>query len=135
MASTTPAARPGTVTFVVVLTWISAFLAIIGGILALTASDEVLIEAGISSSSATTYGIVDIVLGVLIAFVAIGLAGGNNLSRFLITALMVLRIAVGIWAIVALPNGAVTGVLVVAFALLIIVFLWNAKASSFFNTN
>lgn len=135
MASTAPAPRPGSVTFVVVLTWITAIVSIVGGILALLLSDDALSEAGISGSTATTYGTVELVLGVIIALVAIGLAGGNNLARFVVTVLMVLRIGVGIWAIVTLPNGPITGTIAVAFALLIIVLLWNSKASAFFKTN
>ena len=135
MASTAPAPRPGSVTFVVVLTWITAIFAILGGILALLLSDDALAEAGISGSTAMTYGIVELILGVITALVAIGLAGGNNLARFAVTVLMVLRIGLGFWAIVTLPNGAITGTIAVAFALLIIVLLWNKKASAFFNTN
>lgn len=135
MSSPAPAPRPGSVTFVVVLTWISAIVAILGGILALLLSDDALAEAGISGSTATTYGIVEIIFGVITALVAIGLAGGNNLARFVVTVLMILRIGVGIWAITTLPNGAITGTIAVAFALLIIVLLWNSKASAFFKTN
>jgi hypothetical protein len=123
------------VTTVVVLTWISAIVAILGGVLALVLSEESLSEAGISKSTATTYGWVEIVLGVIIALVALGLGRGNNLSRILVSALMVVRAAIGVWAMLNLPNGVITGSITILVALLILFLLWNQRANAFFATN
>ena len=135
MSGAVPAPRPGSVTTVVVLTWISAIVAILGGVLALVLSEESLAEAGISKSTATTYGWVEIALGVIIALVALGLSSGNNLSRILVSALMVVRAAIGVWAMLNLPNGVITGSITILVALLILFLLWNQKANAFFATN
>jgi len=135
MSASAPAPRPGSVTTVVVLTWLVALLTILGGVLALVLSDEALADAGISASTATTYGWVEIVLGVITALVAIGLGGGNNFSRILVSALMLIRVVVGIWAMVQLPNALITGVITVGVALLILFLLWNQRANAFFATN
>jgi hypothetical protein len=135
MSGAAPAPRPGSVTTVVVLTWIVALLTILGGVLALALSDETLADAGISASTATTYGWVEIVLGAITALVAIGLGGGNNFSRILVSALMLIRVVVGIWAMVQLPNALITGVITVGVALLILFLLWNQRANAFFATN
>lgn len=133
--SSAPAPRPTSVTFVVVLTWISAIVAIVGGVLALLLSENALAEAGISKSTATTYGWVEIVIGVIIALVAKGLGNGNNFSRLLVSVIMVIRIGVGAWAMLNLPNGVVTGVVSIAAALITLFLLWNSKANAFFRTN
>jgi hypothetical protein len=123
------------VTVVVVLTWISAIVAILGGVLALVLSEESLADAGISKSTATTYGWTEIVLGIIIALVAVGLSRGNNLSRILVSALMVLRAIVGIWAMLQLPSGMISGTVTVVIALVVLFLLWNQRASAFFATN
>ena len=135
MSGVTPAPRPGSVTVVVVLTWISAIVAILGGVLALVLSEESLADAGISKSTATTYGWTEIVLGIIIALVAVGLSRGNNLSRILVSALMVLRAIVGIWAMLQLPSGMISGTVTVVIALVVLFLLWNQRASAFFATN
>lgn len=131
----TPAPRPGTVTVVVVLTWLSAIGAILAGILALLLSESALAEAEIEKSTATTYGVVELVLGVLIALVAIGLGRGNNFSRALVSGLMAIRVVIGIWAIFVLPNGLISGIIAIALALIVLFLLWNEKANAFFATN
>lgn len=137
MSSQFPASRPGSVTLVMILTWIVAILTIIGGVMFLLADAAALLDAGITKSTANTYGAVEIVLGVLIALVAIGLGKGNNFARFLVSLLMVLRIGVAVWAAVMLWG--YSGFWAVAFAglvsLLVLLMLWGAKANAFFATN
>jgi hypothetical protein len=135
MSQSTPAPRPGTVTTVVVLTWISAVFAIIGGVIVLLLSDQTLSDAGIEKSTATTVAWVDIVLGVIIALVAMGLNSGSNFARILVTILMAVRVASGVWAMINLPNGVVTGIVTVVIALLVLFLLWNQRANEFFATN
>jgi hypothetical protein len=137
MSSPAPAPRPGSVTTVVVVTWIVAIFTILGGLLFLFISDSALDEAGISESTATTYGIVELVLGAVIALVAIGLGGGNNFARILVSILMVLRLGVAIWAgIVLWGHGGFWSVVIAGLlALLVLVLLWNDRANEFFATH
>ena len=137
MSGSAPAPRPGSVTTVVVVTWIVAILTILAGVLFLLISDSALAEADISEGTATTYGIVELVLGAVIALVAIGLGRGNNFARILVSILMVLRLGVAIWAgIVLWGTGGFWSVVVAGLlALLVLVLLWNDRANEFFATN
>ena len=137
MSSVRPAARPGSVTAVVVLTWIVAVFSIVAGVILLLASDQVVADAGISSSSATTYAWAEIVFGVITALVAVGLGNGNNFSRLLVTLLMLLRAGLSVWVAVALWGhaGFWSAVLAGLIAVLILVMLWNDRANEFFRTN
>jgi hypothetical protein len=48
---------------------------------------------------------------------------------------MLVRVAVGIWAILQLPEGAITGTVTILAAVLVLFLLGNTKASAFFATN
>jgi hypothetical protein len=48
---------------------------------------------------------------------------------------MVLRAIVGIWAMLQLPNGMISGTVTVVIALVVLFLLWNQRASAFFATN
>ena len=137
MSPAAPAPRPGSVTVVMVVTWIVAILTVLGGVLFLVMGDAALAEAGISDSTATTYGIVELVLGAVIALVAIGLGNGNNFSRILVSILMVVRLGVAIWAGVVLwgSGGFWSVVIAGLMALLVLALLWNDRANAFFATN
>ena len=137
MSASAPAPRPGSVTIVMVVTWVVAILTIIAGVLFLVMSESALSEAGISEGTATTYGIVELVLGAVIALVAIGLGGGNNFARFLVSILMVLRLGVAIWAgFVLWGHGGFWSVVIAGLlALLVLALLWNDRANQFFATN
>jgi hypothetical protein len=134
MAGDQPAARPVSVTIVVVLTWFAAIMSIIAGVVALLLSADELAVSGISETSANIYGWTSIVIGALTALVAMGLSGGSGLARALVSVLMVARMGVGLWAILSLPEGVVAGVMTIALALLVLFLLWNGKANAFFST-
>lgn len=137
MSSMSPAPRPGSVTFVMVLTWIIAVFTILGGLLFLLADSATLAEVGLTKSAANAYGIAEMVLGLVIALVAKGLGSGNNFSRFLVSVLMLLRIGVSIWVAIELWGYAGFWAVVVAglLSLLVLVMLWNARANAFFASN
>jgi hypothetical protein len=135
MSSPYSTARPSSVTMVVVLTWLAAAMAIVSGVVVLFLSDAALEEAGISPTTANISAWTEIVIGVIIALVAVGVSNGSNLARMLISILMVVRAAFGIWAIVMFPNGLVTGLVTIVLAVLVLYLLWNAKANAFFETN
>ena len=122
------ARRPGGVTFVVFLTWVVAFLSMFRGFLALFGVESVVTStdlSGIRGHDATRGSRSG--SGILIAAVAIGLAGGSSLSRFLITALMVLRIIAAIWVAVTFSGqgGILASALIGGFAVIILLLLWN----------
>jgi hypothetical protein len=137
MSSLSPAARPGTVTFVMVLTWLAAIVSIVGGVALLLASDQAINDAGIAASTATTQGWVEIVWGVIAALVAIGLGNGNNFARLIVTILMVIRLGMAVLAAFTLNGLGIFWAIALAgvFALIGLSLLWNARASEFFRTN
>lgn len=132
--STTSAVRPGSVTLVVVLTWISAILAIVAGAFALFGGEQYLNELGWSAGEARIEGIVGIVFGLILALLASALGKGSKFARFLVTIVMLFRLVVGALEAVALWGSTYmwTGVVGVVMALLILWLLWNAKAGAFF---
>ncbi|MDO8147278.1 MULTISPECIES: hypothetical protein [Isoptericola] len=134
MSAPGPVTRPGSVTFVVVLTWLVAIASVVGGVLMLLATDEVLADAGIGASDAPVYAWVEIALGLVVALVAVGLGNGNRFSRFLVTLLMALRVVLSLWVVIVWGEyaGFWSALLSGLFALLIIVMLWNARANAFF---
>ncbi|WP_278236283.1 hypothetical protein [Isoptericola sp. AK164] len=136
MAAVRPTARPGSVTVVVVLTWIVAFFSALAGVIMLLASDEVLAEAGISASNAAVYSWTEIAFGVITALVAIGLSNGNRFSRFLVTVLMAVRAALTLWTVISWwgTAGSWSALVSGLFAILVISMLWNARANEFFRS-
>lgn len=126
--------RPGSVTLVVVLTWIGAILSILGGIVALLARENFVVESGLTTSQSRLAGGVALVFGIILALLASALGKGSKFARFIVTIVMLLRLivgAIGIFAVWGSPFvwGAVINVLV---ALLVLWLLWNAKAGAFF---
>lgn len=130
------APRPIGVTVVVVLTWAIAAFSVISGLVLLTADARDLLSAGVSKDTANAYGLFEIAFGFVVALVAVGLANGNNLSRFLVTALMIARLIASVWAAFALfgePHfWAAAGI--GALALVVLFLLYRSQANRFFAT-
>lgn len=126
--------RPGSVSFVVFLTWVVAIMTILSGILLLVSNADTLLQAGVNPANARTVGWVSIVIGLVIALFASALGHGSQFARIMISLLMVIRFVVGLFAIFVLwgTSHFWGAVIATVFALLILYFLWNAKASAFF---
>jgi hypothetical protein len=127
--------RPGGVTFIAIITFLIAFLSLAAGFVFLLSSASGLAAADISEGTATTYGIAEIIYGVLAAVVAAGLWGGNSLARLALTALMVVRILASLWVAFALNGhgGFLLAVLAGGTAVIALLLLWNYRADEFFN--
>jgi hypothetical protein len=129
--------RPGGVTFVAIITFAVAFLALAAGFVFLLSSASALANADISEGTATSYGIAEIVFGIITALVAVGLWVGNSLARLAVTALMVVRIIASIWVAVTFSGhgGFLVGVLAGGLAVIVLLLLWNYRADEFFNAS
>jgi hypothetical protein len=127
--------RPGGVTFVAIIAFLIAFLSLAAGFVFLLASASGLADADISEGTATGYGIVEIVFGIITALVAVGLWGGNSFARLAVTALMAVRIMASIWAAFALNGhgGFLLAVVSGGSAVIVLLLLWNYRADEFFN--
>ncbi|MFS0734673.1 hypothetical protein ABC304_04500 [Microbacterium sp. 1P10UB] len=119
--------RPGGVTLVAILAWISGALNVIGGaVLLLTA------PASAAPGAAVLGGIIGVVLGLATIFVAVGLWRGSNLARTIATVVFTLNLINGIVTIFTTAGNAWSGVVSALFALIGIVLLWTKAASAFF---
>lgn len=126
--------RPASVTFVVILTWISALLAIGFGLWAAIRPADLANDLT-DLTQVRTEGFVSIIVGLITAMVASGLGRGSTFARFLVSLLMVLRIIGGaIAAFLTFGSVAMWASLVsVVIAVFILWLLWNAKAGAFFS--
>jgi hypothetical protein len=125
--------RPGGVTLVAVLTWISGLLDIIGGSLLLfqTSVDATVEQFG-GSSQLIASALFTILVGVVVIVVAVGLLRGNNASRIVITVFQMLSIVGSVFLAIAYPAGAIAEYFSIAIAVIVLVLLWTRRASAFF---
>lgn len=127
--------RPGSVTVVVVLTWLYAIGMLLGGALWLFAAgnDSAVAELDVNASTVTIYGWTFIVFGVVTMLTAAALGRGSRLARFIITAVMTLRIAVDVFGLLSISGypGWQAGISI-AWAVVIVALLHNRRASLWF---
>ena len=128
-------ARPGGVTLVAVLTWISGVLDIIGGSLLLfqTSVDATVEQFG-GASQLIASALLTILIGVVVIVVAVGLLRGNNASRVVITIFQILSIMGSVFLAIAYPAGAIGEYFSIAVAAIVLILLWTGRASSFFRS-
>jgi hypothetical protein len=125
--------RPGGVTLVAVLTWISGALDILGGtILLFQTSIASTVEQFGGASQLMASAIFSILIGAVVIVVAVGLMRGSSGARIVITIFEVLSIMSSIFLAIAYPAGAIGEYFGVAIALVIIALLWTRRASAFF---
>lgn len=134
-----PLPRPTSVTVVVILTWISAVLHLLIGVLLLVVAVAVG-SAGsgsvrvIGTGLAVTLAIVYLLIGLITAIVAVRLGQGGRGSRMILTIIEVIAIVTNVvtWIAANSNQQAVSSVLAIAFAVIILVLLWNRTANEFF---
>ncbi|WP_448006036.1 DUF7144 family membrane protein [Agromyces bauzanensis] len=125
--------RPGGVTLVAVLTWISGLLDIISGSLLLfQTSVSATVEQFGGESQLIASALLTILIGVVVIVVAIGLLRGNNASRIVITVFQMLSIIGSVFLAIAYPPGAIAEYFSIAVAVVVLILLWTRRASAFF---
>jgi hypothetical protein len=125
--------RPGGVTLVAVLTWISGLLDIISGSLLLfQTSVSATVEQFGGESQLIASALLRILIGVVIIVVAIGLLRGNNASRVVITVFQMLSITGSVFLAIAYPAGAIGEYFSIAVAAIVLILLWTGRASAYF---
>ena len=128
-------ARPAGVTVVAVLAWISGLLDIIGGTLLLfqtSVASTVEQFGGVSQLIASA--LLEILIGVVVIVVAIGLLRGNAASRVVITIFQILSIIASVFFAIAYPAGAIGEYFSIAIAAIVLLLLWTGRASAFFRS-
>ncbi len=125
--------RPGGVTFVAVLAWISGALDILGGtILLFQTSIASTVEQFGGASRLIATALAGILIGVVVIVVAVGLLRGSNGARIVVTVFEVLSILISVFLAIAYPAVAIGEYIGIVFAFLIIAMLWTRRANEFF---
>ncbi|HEX6366007.1 MAG TPA: hypothetical protein VF000_07650 [Agromyces sp.] len=127
--------RPGGVTLVAVLAWISGLLDIVSGtILLFQTSISATVERFGGESQLIASALLNILIGVVVIVVAIGLLRGNNASRIVITIFEMLSIIGSVFLAIAYPAGAIAEYFSIALAAIVLILLWMGRANAFFRS-
>jgi hypothetical protein len=136
MSTPSTTRRPGVVTFIGVILLIQAFLAAVEGIVLLAFKDDVrdfLANYGESISDSTTTGtaIGALIVAALLALVGFGILGGSRAFRVIAVAVVSLRMAFALYAMIAHPHGAffTTGLVTLLVGFFVIWALYGHKES------
>jgi len=122
------AKRPAGVTLIAVLTWISAALHILLGILVLRG---ILSADGVSDLSAW----IAIGVGIVIFCVSVGLFSGSNIARILVTLSLSASILAAVVLVADDPAGPIVGPIIsAATAVIGIILLYTGRAGDFFRS-
>jgi hypothetical protein len=125
--------RPGGVTFIAVLTWISGALDILGGtILLFQTSIAATVEQFGGQSQLIASAIFTIIIGVVVMAVAGGLLRGSPTARIVVTIFQVLSILSSIFLAIAYPPGAIGEYVSIAISLIVLLILWSPRSNTFF---
>ncbi|MDN4483737.1 hypothetical protein [Demequina lignilytica] len=127
--------RPGNVITVIILTWLAAILDVLGGVIMMALSRSSTFTDAIEVSGATVLisGIVSVAVGLVTGVVAAMLGAGAAMARILVSVVMVVRIAAGVYSLVLLgTGGAMSAVITLLFAVLILALLWNKASNRYF---
>ena len=125
--------RPGGVTLVAVLAWISGPLDIFGGsILLFQTSVASTVEQFGGASALITSAIISILVGAIVIIVATMLLRGSPVARMIVTVFQVLSIAGSVFLAIAYPAGAIGEYFGIAVSVIVIALLWTGRASTFF---
>jgi len=120
---------------VVVLTWISAILQIIVGVLLLIVAATVgTSQISVATGVLVAVGIFTLIVGLITAAVASRLGKGGNGARLIVTVLEVLQIIGAITTLAVYgTSGAGSGSIgSIAIAVIILALLWNNRANEYF---
>lgn len=127
--------RPGGVTLVAVLTWISGALDILSGtILLFQTSVASTVEAFGGASQLIASAIFTILIGVVVVAVAGGLLRGSPGARIIVTIFQALSIMSSVFLAIAYPAGAIGEYIGIAFSLIVLLLLWSRRANAFFRS-
>ena len=136
--SDTPAPRPGTITFLVVLAFLTGSLNVVRGVILVFARNEPNMQQSVAAGPISVFwaGVGSIVAGLVVLLVAKGLANANGFSRFLVGFISVLNLVVGIYGAVTNTEFERTpGIVGATFSLIMLTLLYTNRANAFFRTN
>ena len=119
---------------VIVLTYISGILSILGGLLVLLVSRNSSVQAQLGAGSGVllSTGILSIVIGVVTLLVARGLRHGRRTARLIVTVIMALQIITSAVALFTGASQALSLIVQIVVSAVVIALLWSGTAKLFF---
>jgi hypothetical protein len=126
--------RPTEVTVIVVLTYVSALVDIVSGLLLILARYLPDLANTPLRSFVTIGGAVVVLFGFLTIAVASGVARGDRNARLIMTVLLGLAILVALAAILVDPGALWFQLVNILLSVVVIVVLWTGRARQFFVT-
>jgi hypothetical protein len=127
--------RPVSVTLVMILMWLGAIATAASGIyLIVQAADPgVLADYGGNARIVRAVGIAQVLLGVVVALVAVGIGRGSEFARFLVTLVLILRIVADVFIAAQYGEAFVWQIVAaVLWSLFVLFLLWNSRAGGYF---
>jgi hypothetical protein len=128
------ARRPGSVTVVVVLTLISGILTLLGALFLLLLGGAASLASNVTGVAVLVFGILYLIFGIITIAVGVGLRNGSRFARILVTILMVIDILGGIANLIWFRNNQTltSGIITIIVSVVVLVLLYNRRASEFF---
>lgn len=128
-----PIARPGGVTLVAMLTWLSGLIEVYNGSVLLFQREEPdTVERFGGQSTLTLIAVVTLLVGVALLVIGVGLFRGSNPARVAASIAEGLSIVGSAFLAIAYPAGFIVEIVSIAIALIVIALLWTRRADAFF---
>lgn len=128
--------RPGVVTFVGIILYIQAFIALAFGAVAFIErnNEKLQLVTGNSDSDLIVFAIVEFIIAIALALVASGILSGAKWSRFLVAVVVGVRMVVAAWWMIAHHAGGfhTGGLITVGIGIFVLWALYGHKESDEF---
>jgi hypothetical protein len=134
---TTPKdSRPGGVTLVAVLTWISGAINLVTGVLLLFQLGNADLVARFGGSAVViALAVAVMILGIVVLIVAGGLFRGSNGARVVSTLFQVLSIVAAIYVSIQAPTFLWSSIVSIVVSIAVIALLFSGRANTFFRSS
>ena len=128
--------RPGVVTFVGIVLYIQAFIALAFAVVAFIErnNEKLQLVTGSSDSDLIVLAIVETIVAIALALVASGILSGAKWSRFLVAVVMGVRMTVSAWWMIAHHAGGFhsAGIITIGIGVFVLWALYGHKESDEF---
>ena len=126
--------RPILISIIALLTMIVGILTLIGGVTLAFASEQLLIDSGITDSLGTVHmlGYISLILGLVMFIVGYLLWTGKRIAWFLAVALFLINIGMAIFNIIT--GASVSSyIITIAVAAIVLFYLFTPKVKAFYS--
>ena len=121
------------ISIITIIMYIQAIFGVAAGVFLIIDKDALAHDiSGIDESMLLAYGIATIVVGIITGLMAMGLRSASNGVRLFIAVIMVVHLAIAVWALVAMPGARMAGLLQALLAGVVLYFLYGSEDSNEF---